>query len=195
MKLPQAVKEIRTRWVLRFPLPQGEPSAAHEELCRRWSIGFAEQVAFELPGQGWGVKRGDQGRPIGKDSIALNYTTARLLSWDLMTGAGTGRPTLNADPESEDIGPTPGRAGQFFETRPEYFRPTNHLGATVPGTEPPTPLLPPASIDLAPVLAALARLEVRAATLEQTIAAGYTGTVHIRYLGTGQVDLVPKTTG
>lgn len=127
MPLPQAVKNIRARYLAKFPLPQGDPSPEQEEICRQWSIRFAEQVAFELPGQGWGVKRADPGRPIGKDSIARQLAAEGvLLCWDLMTGAGTGRPALNDSPSSEEI------TGQFFETRAEFFKPTNHLGTPVP---------------------------------------------------------------
>ena len=127
MPLPQAIKNIRSRYLTKFPLPQGDPSPAQEDVCRQWSIRFAEQVAFELPGQGWGVKRADPGRPIGKDSIARHLAAEGvLIVWDLMTGAGTGRPALNDSPVSEDI------TGQFFETRAEFFNPTNHLGTPIP---------------------------------------------------------------
>lgn len=206
MKLSNEVKATRARYLAAFPVPRGEPGSAFEELCRRWAIRLGEQIAFEHPGQGYGVKRADKGRPIGKDSIANNLIApGRLLAWDLMTGAGTGRPTLNADPDSLDV------TGQFFEDRPEFFQPKNHLAATVPGggAEPlPPPPSGPAPTDVAPLLApvldAMARLEqrlvVRLDSLDATVASvaaarvptGYVGTVRLPYLGTGQVDLAPK---
>lgn len=142
MKIEKDVKAIRARWLQMFPLPQlyvGETLEAFEERMRRWSIGFAEQVAFEIPGQGYGVKRGDSGRPIGKDTLARNLPVTGLICWDLATGAGTGYPTLNEDPDSQDI------KGQFFETRPEHFLARNHLGGTVT-TEPVKPPLPGTSV-------------------------------------------------
>jgi hypothetical protein len=141
MRLEKDVKAIRTRWLAMFPLPQifqGEAPESFEERMRRWSIGFAEQVAFEIPGQGYGVKRADPGRPIGKDTLARNLPVTGLVCWDLATGAGTGHPTLNEDPDSQDI------KGQFFVTSPQDFLPRNHLGGPVVGVPGGvTPLPPP----------------------------------------------------
>jgi hypothetical protein len=134
MKLPPTVKDTRRRYVETFPVPQGEPSPAFEDRVRRWTVAFIEQVAFELPGEGWGPKRGDQGRPLSKDSIANNQVVpGRLLGWDLLLGTGTGRPTLIADPNSRDI------TGQYFETRPAFFQPQDHLGGSPPPPDPPPP--------------------------------------------------------
>lgn len=145
MQLPDNVKAIRARYVARFPVPQGAPGDAFEEEARQWSIAFAEQVAFELNDPLWGMKRADPNRPISKDTIAY-YGDDRLLIWDLLSGTGTGRPTLNADPESQDV------TGQFFVR----VTPTNHLGIPPkPGPQP----LPPA--DLGPVLASLEKIAGR----------------------------------
>ena len=139
MKLEKDVKAIRARWLSMFPLPQafiGEAESAFEERMRRWSIGFAEQVAFEIPGQGYGVKRADPGRPIGKDTLARNLPVTGLICWDLATGAGTGHPSLNEDPDSQSI------PDQFFVTDPRDFLPRNHLGGPVIADSP-VPDAPP----------------------------------------------------
>ena len=129
MQLPDAVKQVRTRFIAAFPVPQGAPGEEFEERARQWSIHFAEQVSFELPGQGWGMKRADPNRPISKDTIARQLD-GRLLIWDLLTGTGTGSPRPVDNPESEDI------TGQVFV----QVQPTNHLqnvpappAATSPG--------------------------------------------------------------
>ena len=144
MQLPESVKSIRARYVAAFPVPQGAPGEAHEENCRQWSIRFAEQVAFERPGEGWGMKRADGGRPVSKDTIA-RVLDGRLLMWDLLTGTGTGSPRLSENPEGEDI------TGQVFVP----VVPTNRLGTPQqPPQEPPAPppvVVPP--VDLSPVLA------------------------------------------
>jgi hypothetical protein len=160
MKLEKDVKAIRARWLSMFPLPQafiGEAESAFEERMRRWSIGFAEQVAWEIPGQGYGVKRADPGRPIGKDTLARNLPVTGLICWDLATGAGTGHPSLNEDPDSQDI------TGQFFVTSPEDFLPRNHLGRGEVVPLPPTPV--PVPVGGGPTMADVNAL--RAAIMQQ----------------------------
>ncbi|HXG72286.1 MAG TPA: hypothetical protein VNJ04_16875 [Gemmatimonadaceae bacterium] len=132
-QLPAAVLEIRARYVQMFPVPQTPGGGdAHEERCRQWSITFAEQVAYELPGKGWGMKRGDANRPISKDTIA-RLSDGRLLAWDLLLGTGTGAPVLVPSPDAMDV------TGQVFVP----VTPTNHLGATpAPQPTPPTPTPP-----------------------------------------------------
>lgn len=124
MRLPDDVKAIRARYVAAFPLPQGEPSPEQEERVRAWSIAFAEQVRHDTGNSSWGVKRSGPTNPISKDTIAKRHE-GRLLIWDLCTGTGTGRPTLNEDPEAEDI------TGQQFVG----VAPINHLRRV--GIEPP----------------------------------------------------------
>ena len=131
--LPPEVKSIRSRYVAAFPVPQGDKGAAHEERCRQWSIRFAEQVAYEIPDQGYGVKRASPSRPISKDTLARWAPPGRLLMWDLLSGAGTGKPTLVTDPKSEDV------TGQTFVA----VTPTNHLGSVVDPPPPPDDDLPP----------------------------------------------------
>ena len=154
MKLPAEVKAIRARWIAAKGLPEirdGENDESWTRRLRSWTVEFCEQVAFDLPGQGWGVKRGDSGRPIGKDTIARQIGD-RLLAWDLLTAASGGHPRVNDDPDSMEIGPgTPdgGPDGQFFETRPEFFAPKNHLGGAQPQqpSQPGQPEQPPAPVD------------------------------------------------
>lgn len=144
MFLPDDVKAIRARYVVRYPVPQGVPGDAHEENCRQWSIRFAEQVRHDTDDSTWGAKRADAGRPISKDTLARNLAP-KLYSWDLLSGTGTGSPTLNESPAAEDI------TGQVFV----HVEPVDHLG------DPPPP--PPPDDTLAKKLAAL---EARVAELE-----------------------------
>lgn len=116
MQLPDSVKQIRARFIAAFPVPLGTPGEEFEERARQWSIKFAEQVAFDVPNQGWGMKRADPNRPISKDTIS-RLADGRLLIWDLLTGTGTGSPRPVDNPESEDI------TGQVFV----QVTPTNHL--------------------------------------------------------------------
>lgn len=141
MQLPEAVKAIRARYIKQYPVPQGAPGEDFEERARQWSIAFAEQVAFEQ-GPMWGMKRADPNRPISKDTISYYLDDGGVRIWDLLSGTGTGRPTLNLDPESQDL------PGQFFVR----VTPTNHLGVVQPPVQP-TPTLPPA--DLGPVMTKL----------------------------------------
>jgi hypothetical protein len=138
MKLPDLVKSIRSRYVAKFPIPQTPGGGAeHEERCRQWSIRFAQQVAFDLPNQGWGVKRASG--PISKDTIALQ-TGGRLFVWDLLVGTGTGTPTLNEDPDGEQV------FGQMFVP----VDPLDSLGGAtpIPGSGP-TPQ-PPSGVHQVP---------------------------------------------
>lgn len=121
MQLPEAVKQIRSRFIGAFPIPQGMPGEEFEERARQWTIKFAEQVAFDVPHQGWGMKRADPNRPISKDTIS-KLEGGRLLIWDLLTGTGTGTPRPVDNPESEDI------TGQLFVE----VTPTNHLKGVAP---------------------------------------------------------------
>lgn len=130
MKLPPAVLATRDRYVAMFPLwdTPGDPTA--EDRARQWTLGLISQIVYEHPGQGYGSKRADPGRPLSKDAIAQQTETAtsgaaratgkgkqapatrtylQLLGWDLLTGAGSGSPQLVPDPDSMDI------TGQVFE--------------------------------------------------------------------------------
>jgi hypothetical protein len=141
------VKAIRAQYVARFPVPQGVPGEPFEEQARQWSIRFAEQVAYAV-GSMWGMKRADGGRPVSKDTIAL-LDDDRLYIWDLLNGTGTGRPTLNDDPDAVDI------TGQQFVS----VTPTNHLGGAVVEPDHGTGVQPPAAVvDLWPLVDVVASL-------------------------------------
>jgi hypothetical protein len=137
MFLPDWVLARRAAYVAKFPLWTMPAGAAAEERAREWSIGFAEQIMWEtsVAASRWGMKRADPTRPISKDTIARQIA-ASLFAWDNLSGAGSGSPVLVDNPDSMDI------TGQFFEVRPEYITPQDHLGATVP-PEPPVPPVPP----------------------------------------------------
>lgn len=156
MKLPEQIKSIRTRYIQRFPVPQGEPGEAFEERARQWSIAFAEQVAFEQ-GALWGMKRADPNRPISKDTIALYADDGIIRIWDLLIGTGTGRPRLAEDPDAQDL------RDQVFVP----VTPTNHLAADAPvPQDPPRPDAPPAADT-----ARMEALEQRMLALEGLLAA------------------------
>ncbi|MFN8064266.1 MAG: hypothetical protein U0P82_05675 [Vicinamibacterales bacterium] len=153
MQLPDSVRQIRARFVSVFPVPQGMPGEEFEERARQWSVRFAEQVAFELPNQGWGMKRADPNRPISKDTIA-RLDGGRLYIWDLMSGTGTGSPRIVDVPESEDI------TGQVFVE----VQPTNHLKDLAPppvqpsSTSSSSSANPAAPADLTPLVEHLAAI-------------------------------------
>lgn len=152
MQLPDAARQVRSRFIAAFPVPQGAPGEEFEERARQWTIKFAEQVAFDLPNQGWGMKRADPNRPISKDTIA-RLEGGRLLIWDLLTGTGTGAPRPVENPESEDI------TGQFFVE----VTPTNHLKGITTATTlvPDARLVPPppvAAVDAAQMVEHLAAI-------------------------------------
>lgn len=158
MQLPDSVKDIRARYVARFPIPQGAPGPEIEEQVRQWSIRLAEQVAYELPNQGWGTKRADPNRPISKDGLAWRDDEdrgGRLWIFDMVTGAGTGNGRLVENPEAEDI------TGQVFVP----VTPTNHLGAA------PKPSAPPAQplADLVAVVQAMSNLTSKIDTLQRRV--------------------------
>lgn len=139
MKLPAAVLATRDRYVAKFPLwimPAGTPAEvlAAEERARQWDAGLASQVAWEHPGQGYGLKRADAGRPVTKDGLA--QLSDRLWVFDMLSGAGTGRPTLVPNPDAQDI------TGQVFV--PVVGRDVIGNGMPTPGPTP-TPTPPPSS--------------------------------------------------
>jgi hypothetical protein len=139
MKLPDDVKAIRTRYVAKYPVPQGTPETI-DDLVRAWTVRFCEQVHFDTKDARYGAKRADPGRPIGKDTLARNDASG-LIGWDLLLGTGTGHPTLYPDPDSLALGPgTPdgGASGQVFVP----VAPVDHLaGSPVP----PDPTPPPST--------------------------------------------------
>jgi hypothetical protein len=208
MKLPPHIQDLRARYRSKFPVPKqglGEAIEAFEERARQWTIGLCEQCAFSAPGEGWGCKRADPTRPISKDVLA-KADAGRLLGWDLLIGTGTGQPVETADPDSMDL------TGQFFEDRPEFFQPTDHVGGSVePPVEPPVPPTPGPcpECDLTPVLEQGTQIENLIKQLEDNNEARYkdevnrlneikalvktarTGTVSHRIIGTGTLTINP----
>ena len=113
MKLPSQMIALRDLYVLDRPLWSIPPSPEADERARQWTIGFAKQSMFSFPELNFGSKRADPGRPISKDSIAQEQHAIHpmqygLLSWDMLSGAGSGSPTLVLNPESSNI------TGQIF---------------------------------------------------------------------------------
>jgi hypothetical protein len=164
-QLTQEVKNIRDRYVASFPVPQkatpGNADDAFENVCRAWVKGLAEQVRFETHDASWGVKNAGGGRPQSKDSLTMQVVNGSLLNFDLLSGVGTGKPTLVPNPWSVDI------TGQQFMP----VQPVDHLGTA---TQPPAPL--PASpstpgVDLAPLQNELAALAARNALIEARVLA------------------------
>jgi hypothetical protein len=145
MQLPDDVKAIRARYVAAFPVPTGEPGPEHEERVRQWTIRFAEQVA-----QGYGVKRADGGRPIGKDSLARKVGD-RIDGWDLLIGAGDGTPEIADNPAYHDL------SDQVFVP----VTPTNHLGSPETKPDPGGNKPDPGTVDLSALLAQLQRINKR----------------------------------
>ena len=132
IRLPPVVLRTRDRYVAAFPLWSISAGPEAEARARTWTIALAEQLAFDYPGEGYGCKRADGGRPISKDVIARQEALL-LFAWDMLSGAGTGTPTLVVNPIAEDI------TGQIFVS----VRPTNHLaGASAPPARPEVELPP-----------------------------------------------------
>ena len=129
--LPPNVLSIMRRYVTRYPVPQmsgpGPSDSAFEDTCRQWCLYLAEQVAHDTGDSSWGVKNAGGGRPQSKDSLS-QQTGGKLINFDLLSGVGTGHPTLVEQPSGEDI------TGQAFMP----VLAIDHLGS-----EPPPPAPPP----------------------------------------------------
>lgn len=164
MKLPAVVKGIRSQLLAAFPPPFGlAASSAKEELFRLWCIRFAEQVAFALPGQGWGMKKASNTRPISKDTLTQKQPDGSLLVWDLFGGVGTNATTVVGDPTAMVI------TDQVFVE----VAAINHLGDVPPPAEPPAepPVEEPPTIDLDALFAEkLAPIEARLEVIEAHLA-------------------------
>mgnify|MGYP003393047877 CR=1 FL=1 len=123
MILPLEVQDTVRRFAERFPVPHGQPGPEHEDRVRTWMVWLVQQVVHDFPNGGWGSKRASLGRPLSKDAIArVQFQPSRLMSWDLLVGAGTGAPQIATDPLGEDV------TGQIFEP----VQPVNHLGGVKP---------------------------------------------------------------
>ena len=200
MQLPVEVLDLRTRYVAHFPVPRGEPGAAFEAEARAWSIRFADQVAWSLPDQGWGMKRASTSRPISKDTIARWAPPGVLLVWDLLLGTGTGHPRLVMNPESQDV------TGQVFVS----VTPRDHLAPIPHLPLPPGPLPNPVSVcpcrDEIELLAiglkviateqGASRAEVARLTRKiEALPQAWTGTRRLPWIGAVTLTLIPKAPG
>lgn len=88
-----------------FPVPQqgaGEPLATFQQRARDWCRMFAEQIKFEFPNDGYGVKSSSPSNPQSKDTVA-RLVGGHLFIWDIFIAVDTGHPTLNLNALSQDI--------------------------------------------------------------------------------------------
>jgi hypothetical protein len=143
MKIDPRVYALLRAFIARFPF---EPGVSEADV-RFWNIRFARQVAFSLPGEGYGLKSTSSTGTIGKDTIARKVGDD-VYCWDLLIGAGSGNPKLSPDPAFHNIGPNgpPPDGGQKFRSVDEFGGPLDSLGAGtvpvdpgVPGEGPATP--------------------------------------------------------
>ena len=116
---------LMQQFAAKFPLPQTPGGGEeHENKCRAWCLQFAEQVRFTTKDAAWGVKR--SAGPQSKDTIAKDLGGGKMIVYDLMAGAGTGAPALNAQPHGEEV------SGQTFVP----VNAVNHLGGPAPDPRP-----------------------------------------------------------
>lgn len=120
--LPAFIAELLPRFIAKFPVPEireGEGDDAFTDRMRAWMLPLHEHIEFLAPGQGYGRKRADPGRPWGKDSIPHvtrlgsgwdGHSVEEGECWDFFNGTGTGHPSFNPNVRSVDL------AGQYFET-------------------------------------------------------------------------------
>lgn len=128
--LPAFIANLLPAWIAAYPVPQiqeGEGDDVFTERMRNWMLPLHEQIEFLAPGQGYGRKRGDPGRPWGKDTIPHvtklgsdwdGHVIVEGEGWDIFTGTSAGHPSFNPNVRSVDL------ARQYFET----VAPVNHLG-------------------------------------------------------------------
>lgn len=101
---------------------------------RKLTRTILEQLAFEMPGDGWTWKSADPGRPPSKDSLA-RLINGRLCNWDWQNGT-TRQRGVQAGTLGEDI------TGQ----NPIPVAAMNHLQDTPSRPEPASPALPAAPV-------------------------------------------------
>lgn len=128
--LPDFIAALLPRWIAKYPLPEireGEGDDQFTERMRGWMAPLHEQIEFLAPGKGYGRKRGDPGRPLGKDTIPRvtrlgsdwdGHKIEEGEGWDLFQGTSTGHPRYAGGVGSVDL------AGQWFEHVPAV----DHMG-------------------------------------------------------------------
>jgi hypothetical protein len=106
--------DMLRQFAAKFPVPQlqpGEAIEALEERARQWTVRFCEQAA--CVSASYGAKRADPTRPISKDVLAW-HGVAEFVGWDLLSGVGTGAPTLNDGLAGRPLPSTYDLTGQVF---------------------------------------------------------------------------------
>jgi hypothetical protein len=103
-----------------FGLPALDSTAA-----RTWTWNLAEQFAHSFPGEGWGTKQADPGRPQSTDCIC---TQVPFTGYDVIISQGSPTQTLAHYPEPINL------TGQIYLA----VNPVDHLGGAGPagGTYP-----------------------------------------------------------
>lgn len=153
-------------YVNRFGLPPLD-----NELARGWTLKLAEQFAFSFPGEGWGTKRADPGRPQSTDVIAIQ---SPFTGFDVVLSQGASHQSIIMHPEPISL------AGQVFMP----VTPRNHLaGAPVPVPVEP-PVVPPAPVDVTALLDAISalRAQVEAQTAQLQTLASMVSAAHVAAL-------------
>lgn len=166
---PDGVTQLLDRFVTKYPVPTGGPNPSDdtfENRCRAWVKAFAEQVVFSTNDPSWGVKNAGGGRPQSKDSLARQIG-GLLVNYDLLSGVGTGSPTLIDHPSPEDI------SEQTFVP----VTPINHLAEgpiVIPAPDPTsesTPDLSAVNAQIDALVAENSALKLRIEAVETKIAA------------------------
>lgn len=134
----------------RFGLPALDGNSA-----RDWTRKLAEQFAFTFPNEGWGHKAGGNGRPPSTDVIARQGSFG-FWGYDVILSQGAPSQQLITNPDALNL------AGQ------EYIpvTPTNHLGTSGGGSNPP-PVDP--TPDLNALKLRVLELEKQVASLQSTV--------------------------
>ena len=115
-------QDLLERYHQAYGLPALDGTAA-----RAWTWALAEQFAFSCPGEGWGTKQADPGRPQSTDCIC---TQSPFLGYDVIVSQGAPDQKLAYMPEAMDL------TGQIYLA----VSPVDHLdGSSAPGGTYPYP--------------------------------------------------------
>lgn len=159
---PVQLESKHSQLIEEFAARFGLPGFSKEE-GQAWVAKLASTMKARFPADGWGTKRASASRPLSNESIA-RWANGRLWGYDLIIGAGAPGQRLESHAHAEDI------TDQVFvevESR-------DWLGGAPPVTPPTQPPVtppvtpPPATVDLGPVLAAIAALRADVAQLQET---------------------------
>lgn len=132
MQIPSSVMATVRKFAAAFPLPQGDGSEGWLDTALRkppngWTRRLAEYVCF-VHGPTWGHKRRfgsttdpNDGAPLSAGTIAMREG-AGMHCFDLLIGAGTGKPVLASGAESDFV------TDQVFVP----VTPVDHVGMIAP---------------------------------------------------------------